>query len=58
MTTTRDHLSRSDTVTIAAIEANVPMLVDARRLTDRFHSIIRKKVVSDLDLRLAATPGT
>jgi hypothetical protein len=27
MTTARDHLSKSDTVTVAAIEAGVPILV-------------------------------
>ena len=43
MTTARDHLSKADTVTIAAIEAGVPMLVEARDLIDRFHAMIRKK---------------
>lgn len=49
MTTARDHLSRSDTVTIAVIEAGIPMLVDARGLIDRFHAMIRKKTASDLE---------
>jgi transposase len=49
MTTARDHLSKSDTVTIAAIEAGVPTLVDARGLIDRFHSMIRKNAASDLE---------
>jgi transposase len=49
MTTARDHLSKADTVTIAAIEASVPMLAEARSLIDRFHSIIRKKIASDLE---------
>lgn len=49
MTTARNHLSKTDTVTIAAIEAGVPTLVEARTLTDRFHSMIRKKVEADLD---------
>lgn len=48
MTTARDHLSRADTVTIAAIEARVPALVEARSLTDRFHALIRRKG-ADLD---------
>jgi hypothetical protein len=43
MTTARDHLSKSDTVTIAAIEAGVPTLVEARGLIDRFHSMIRNE---------------
>lgn len=48
MTTARDHLSKADTMTIAAIEAGVPTLVEARGLTDRFHSMIRKKATADL----------
>jgi hypothetical protein len=38
MTTARDHLSKADTATIAAIEDGVPALVDARGLIDRFPS--------------------
>lgn len=49
MTTARDHLNKSDTVTIAAIERGVPMLVEARSLIDRFQAMIRTKVASDLD---------
>src|ERR1700676_5772817 len=30
MTTARDHMSKADSITIAAIEAGVPTLVDAR----------------------------
>jgi len=48
MTTARDHLSKSDAVTVAAIEAGAPMLVEARGLTDRFHAMIRKGAASDL----------
>ena len=43
MTTARDHLSKTDTVTIAAIESGVPTLVEARSLLDRFHAMIRWK---------------
>ena len=32
MTTARDHLSKSDAVTMAAIETSVPMLAEARSL--------------------------
>ena len=49
MTTARDHLSKADTITIAAIEAGVPLLVEARGLIDRFHTMIRKTVAADLD---------
>ena len=43
MTTARDHLSRPDAVTIAAIEETVPTLVEARTLTERFHVMVRQK---------------
>ena len=49
MTTARDHLSKADTVTIAAIEARVPTLVEARMLVERFQAMVRKKLVADLD---------
>lgn len=43
MTTARDHLSKADTVMIAAIENGVPTLVEARTLLDRFHAMIRRR---------------
>ena len=49
MTTARDHLSKAETVTIAVIEAGVPMLADARRIMNDFHVMIRKKDVARLD---------
>lgn len=49
MTAARDHLSKADSVTIAAIEAGVPALLDARDLIDRFHAMIRKKIEADLE---------
>ena len=54
MTTARDHLSKADTVTIAAIQAGVPTLVGARKLIDRFHAMIRKRLTADLDSWLVA----
>ena len=48
MTMSRDHLSRSETVTIAAIEAGVPSLVEARVLVGAFQAMIRKKSLVDL----------
>jgi transposase len=55
MTTARDHLSKADAVTIAAIEAGAPALLDARDLIDRFHAMIRKKIEADLDPWIADT---
>ena len=48
MTTARDHMSKADTVTIAAIEAGVPTLVAARTLTDRFHMMVKQRTEADL----------
>lgn len=49
MTTGRDNLSMSETVTIAAIEHGVPPLVEARDVIAAFHAMIRKKSHVDLD---------
>jgi transposase len=49
MTRARDHLSKADTVTIAAIETRVPALVEARTHVDRFQAMVREKLVADLD---------
>ena len=49
MTTGRDTLSKSDAVTIAAIESGVPLLVEARSIIAAFHAIIRKKHEAELD---------
>jgi transposase len=49
MTNGRDTLSKSETVTIAAIEQGVPLLVEAREVVTAFHTMIRKKAHADLD---------
>ena len=43
MTTGCDHLSKADTVTMAAIEGGVPTLLEARALLNRLHAMIRRK---------------
>lgn len=53
MTTTCGHLSKADTATIAAIEADVPMLVEARSLIGWFHSMIRKQIAPNLEAWIA-----
>jgi transposase len=45
----RDHLTKADTLTVAAVEAGVPDLADARSLVERFQTMIRTKVAADLD---------
>jgi len=57
MATSRDHPSKADTVTIAAIETRVPTLVEARTLVDRFQAVLRQNVVTDLDLWIATASG-
>ena len=49
MTISRDMLSKSETVTIAAIEDRLPLLVEAREIIAAFHAMIRTKSQADLD---------
>jgi transposase len=48
MTIGRDLLTKAETVTIAALEAGVPTLVEARDLIAEFHVMIRRKVEEGL----------
>src|SRR5690606_40725050 len=58
MTTALAHLSKAETVTVAAIETGVPMLAEARRIVDDFYVMIRKKDVAQLDPWIAeASPS-
>jgi transposase len=43
-----DHLTKAETLTVAAIEGIAPALSEARTLIDRFQSIIRRKASVDL----------
>ena len=45
----RDHLTKADTVTVAADEAGVPCLAEARSLVARFQTMIRTKAATELD---------
>lgn len=49
MTIGRDDPSKSETVTVAAIESGVPLLVEAREAIAAFQAMIRKKSLADLD---------
>jgi hypothetical protein len=53
MTINRNCLTKADAVVIAAIEAGVPSLIEARALVDQFHDMIRKKDEAKLDLWIA-----
>lgn len=48
MTIGRDLLTKAETVTIAALEAGVPSLVEARDLIAEFHVMIRRKAEEGL----------
>jgi transposase len=52
MTAGRDHLSKAETVIIAAIEQGVPTLVTARSLITDFQAIVRTKTASELPVWL------
>jgi hypothetical protein len=43
-------MTKADAVVIAAIEAGVPSLIEARALVDQFHDMIRKKDEAKLDV--------
>lgn len=45
----RDHLTKAEAVTVAAIEQSVPSLVEARTLAEQFQSMIRTRGAADLD---------
>lgn len=49
LTIGRDGLSKAETVTVAAIENGVPMLVEAREIVATFQTIIRKRSSADLE---------
>jgi transposase len=53
MTIKRDGMTKADAVVIAAIEAGVPSLVEARALVDQFHDMIRRKDEAKLDAWIA-----
>jgi transposase len=49
LTISRDTLSKSETVTVATIEDQVPLLVEAREIIAAFHDMIRRRSQPNLD---------
>lgn len=45
MTVAHGQLSKADSVTVAAIVAGAPALAEAQKLIERFHAMIRRKIV-------------
>jgi transposase len=44
-----ERLSKAETITVAAIETGVAILVEARQIILEFQGIIRRKALADLD---------
>lgn len=49
LTQKRAHLTRGDAVTVAVIEAAVPLLAATRHLLERFQAMVRQRDSSGLD---------
>lgn len=49
LTVGRERLSKSETMTVAAIESGVAVLVEAREIILEFQGIIRRKALAELD---------
>jgi hypothetical protein len=49
MTIGRDRLSKAETVTVAAIESGVELLVEAREILADFQAMIRRRAVVELN---------
>jgi transposase len=58
MTTGRDTQSKSETVTVAAVECGVHLLVETREIITAFHAMIRKKSHAALDPWLQRATGS
>lgn len=57
MTIGRDLLTKAETVTVAAIEAGVPTLFEAREIIAEFHLMIRRKTEAGLVPWIALLQG-
>lgn len=49
LTISRENLSKAETVTVAAIEAGAPLLVDAREIIAAFQGMVRRRALAELD---------
>jgi hypothetical protein len=49
LTVGRERLSKAETITVAAIESSLAILVDAREIIFEFQDIIRRKALAELD---------
>lgn len=58
LTVRREHLSKADAITVAAVEAAVPALAAARNLLDRFHRMLRGRDADALPSSIAETESS
>jgi transposase len=58
MTLGRNNLSKAETVTVTAIEAGVPRLVEARERVAEFQAMVRNKTDADLITWIAGARGS
>jgi transposase len=49
LTIGRDRLSRSETITVAAVEGGVPLLIEVREFIAAFQAMIRKRTLGTID---------
>ena len=49
LTTGRDHLTKAETMTVAAIENGVTLIAEARDAIAAFQDMIRRKATTELD---------
>jgi transposase len=49
LTIGRDRLSKSETITVAAVEDGVPLLIEAREIIAAFQAMIRKRALDTFD---------
>jgi hypothetical protein len=52
MTVGSDTFSQAETITVAAMEAGVPTLVEAREIIAEFHGMIRRRAAAELSSRI------
>ncbi|HTZ68251.1 MAG TPA: ISL3 family transposase [Roseiarcus sp.] len=49
LTIGRERLSKAETLTVAAVESGVAVLVEARDIIQEFHGVIRREALDELD---------
>jgi hypothetical protein len=58
LTVGRERLSKAETITVAAIENGVAVLVEAREIVVEFQGIIRRKALAELDTWISRARGS